>query len=487
MSSLVGLFRARAARTPNATLYRFLTDDDSRGSELSYARLDDAAKQIAVALSHYASEGDRALVLFPPGLEYIKAFYGCLYAGIVAVPTYPPTNARNSPRVSAIADDAGARIAITSQQLYPKLKSLFDIPEWLVIDDLPDVEASDWEEREFSGDDLAFIQYTSGSTGSPKGVMLSHGNLYHNAELSTHAFGVSEASVNVSWLPPYHDMGLIGAILHPVFNGVETILMSPASFVQRPFRWLKAVSNYKATHSGGPNFAYDLCVRKITDDQKAQIDLSSWEVAFNGAEPIRAETLDAFAKAFSFSGFRKKALHPCYGLAEGTLIVTGGNKEFVPKVKAVEMAMLERHRVVPAKDGEATAISYVSCGHSILDQKVLIVDPESRLSCEDDGQVGEIWVSGSSVASGYWGRPSESQEVFHARLAGQAPASYLRTGDLGFIDQGELFVTGRRKDLIIINGRNIYPQDVELCSYKSHDSLRPDAVAAFAVDIQEHE
>jgi acyl-CoA synthetase (AMP-forming)/AMP-acid ligase II/acyl carrier protein len=479
--SLITHLCERKERSPESILYRFLVDD-VEAERLTYAGLDREARRIGSGLLRYADTGDRAVVLFPPGLDYICAFFGCLYAGILAVPIYPPTNARNSPRVSAIVADAGANIAITSRELYPKLKKLFDISYWVVLEDLPETQSEQWSMPEISSQTPAFIQYTSGSTGTPKGVIVTHGNVAHNARMSTINFGVTEKSINVSWLPPYHDMGLIGAILHPVFNGVETILMAPAAFVQRPFRWLKAVSDYRATHSGGPNFAYELCVQKISDEQAAQLNLTSWEVAFNGAEPIRAATLDAFAEKFSGTGLRKSALHPCYGLAESTLIVTGSVKGVQPKTKCVDARMLGNNRVVVVPENGGNAKRCVSSGQSIHDQSLFIVDTNTFLECRP-GEIGEIWVSSQSVAGGYWGQSEDTQKTFKAELkVGDATLTCLRTGDLGFVDAGELYVTGRQKDLIILRGRNVYPQDVELVSQSSHPSLRQDGAAAFAVD-----
>jgi acyl-CoA synthetase (AMP-forming)/AMP-acid ligase II len=301
---------------------------------------------------------------------------------------------------------------------------------------------------------LAFLQYTSGSTATPKGVMVSHGNLLHNEAIIQQAFAQTSESVIVSWLPLYHDMGLIGNVLQPLYVGAHSVLMSPVAFLQSPFRWLKAISHYRATTSGGPNFAYDLCVRKITEEQKAGLDLSSWQLAFNGAEPIRAETLDRFAKAFASCGFRREAFFPCYGLAEATLFVAGKTQSNAPAViKHFETAALSNNRVIEATDESQDRLSLVGCGGPGMGQTILIVNPETARVCPP-GDVGEIWVSGASVAGGYWNQPEATERTFHASLAESSAGPFLRTGDLGFLQAGELFVTGRLKDLIIIRGRN---------------------------------
>lgn len=482
LSSLIEIFRQRASDMPGKVLYRFL-GEDGREEALSYVELDHAAKTLAANLQQICRPGDRALLLFHPGLEYIKSLFGCFYAGIVAVPVYPPTNRRNSERINLIANDAGISVALTGSGLSGKMRQFFDVPAWLVTDEHLPVAAADYSEYRCPDGSLAFLQYTSGSTGSPKGVMLNHTNLFHNAKMGAHAFGFTESSIVVSWLPPYHDMGLIGTILEPLLEPAEVILMSPVAFVQRPYRWLKAISDYRATISGGPNFAYDLCVQKIGEEQKQSLDLSSWQVAFNGAEPVRRETLDAFVAAFGQCGFKRKAFHPCYGLAETTLIVTGGNIDTDPRIRKLDADALERHDVVLADSGTVRSLEYVACGCPQLEQTVLIVDPQTREPCPPD-RIGEIWVSGEHIAQGYWNRPEDTEEIFHAYpkvQAGEASGGpFLRTGDLGFMQRGELFITGRLKDLIILNGRNLYPQDIERCAQACHPSLRPNANAAFS-------
>ncbi|HEU4537342.1 MAG TPA: AMP-binding protein, partial [Polyangiaceae bacterium] len=346
---------------------------------------------------------------------------------------------------------------------------------------------------------LALLQYTSGSTGQPKGVMVTHGNLLHNAELVRQGFETSAESTGVIWLPPYHDMGLIGGVVQPVYAGFPVVLTSPLSFLRRPLRWLELVSERGATVSGGPDFAFDLCVRKSSPAERARLDLSRWQVAFCGAEPVRAATLERFAAAFAPAGFRREAFYPCYGLAEATLAVSGGARSAAPIVRRFGREALRKgraepageERTAPASEGRAqpasdaapmsTAVALVGCGRALGDQMVVIVDPDTGRP-RPEGSEGEVWVSGPSVAAGYWRRPDESRETFAARLAPPGDGrAYLRTGDLGFLQGEELFVTGRRKDLIIVRGRNHHPSDLERTAEAAHPALRPGGVAAFAV------
>ncbi len=507
-STLVDLLGYRAQNQSDQTAYTFLEDGETEAGRLTYRELDRQARAIAFRLQSLDATGSRALLLYPPGLEFIAAFFGCLYAGVVAVPAYPPRRNQNMARLQAIVGSSQAAVALTTTSLLGNIEQRFaESPEladlrWLATDNIASDLAQAWQEPEVSSDTLAFIQYTSGSTGTPKGVMVSHGNLLHNSAAINECFADTPNSRGVSWLPPYHDMGLIGGVLQPLYVGAPMILMPPVAFMQKPLRWLQAISRFKATNSGGPNFAYDLCLRKITPEQLASLDLSSWEVAFTGAEPVRAETLEQFAVTFESCGFRREAFHPCYGMAETTLIVSGGLKTVPPIIRQVDGAALEQNRVVAARGQEGTR-TIVGCGQSLLDQKILIVDPESLTPCPDN-QVGEIWVSGPSVAQGYWNRPEQTQEIFHAYLAdtgdsaaaatqgesnaaGQSPGPFLRTGDLGFLQDGELFITGRIKDLMIIRGQNHYPQDIELTVEKSHPALRPGCGAAFTVEVKRQE
>lgn len=489
LSTLVDLLGYRAQNQSDSTAYTFLQDGETASIKLTYKELDLKARAIAARLQRMEVTVSRALLLYPAGLEFIAAFFGCLYAGVVAVPAYPPRRNQNMSRLQAIVASSQATVALTNQSLLGNIEGSFaQNPElaelrWLATDNIASDLAEAWQEPEVSSDSLAFLQYTSGSTGTPKGVMVSHGNLLHNLALIHKCFGHTPNSQGVIWLPPYHDMGLIGGVLQPLYGEFPVTLMSSVDFLQKPVRWLQAISRYKATTSGGPNFAYDLCVRKIKPEQLASLDLSSWEVAFTGAEPIGAETLEQFARTFAPCGFRKEAFYPCYGMAETTLIVSGGLKTALPIVREFNAAALEQNRVVPAAGKQEGNRAIVGCGHTWLDQKIVIVDPESLTPCPDN-QVGEIWVSGLSVAQGYWNRLEETKQTFDAYLADTGEGPFLRTGDLGFLQDGELFVTGRIKDVIIIRGQNHYPQDIEMTVEKSHPALRPGCGAAFAVDVK---
>jgi acyl-CoA synthetase (AMP-forming)/AMP-acid ligase II/3-oxoacyl-(acyl-carrier-protein) synthase len=463
-------------------------DSDAEGSSsvLSLGDLDLKARALAASLQARGLEGQRALLVFSPGLEFISAFFGCLYAGVVAVPASPPRRNRPATRLEAIAADARPDVLLTSLAQRPVARQWqAAIPglagaEWLGVDSLAIDLAARWQPAQVGPDTLAFLQYTSGSTAAPKGVMVSHGNLMRNSALINRSFRADASSRGVFWLPLFHDMGLIGGVLQTLYCGGYSTLLSPVAFLRRPLGWLEAIAQTGATISGAPNFAYDLCVRKVTDAHKAQLDLSRWSVAFNGAEPVRAETLERFAEAFAPCGFRGEAFLPCYGLAESTLMVTGKRAELAPTVATFRGAELGRDKAVAAARGESDARTLVSSGQVFDGLRVEAVDPETALPCPE-GQVGEIWASGPSVAQGYWNQAEATAEVFGARLAsGDGP--FLRTGDLGFLQGNELFVTGRSKDVMIVRGRNVYPQDIEWSVAGCHPLARPEASAAFSIE-----
>jgi acyl-CoA synthetase (AMP-forming)/AMP-acid ligase II len=447
VATIPDLLRVRAAEQPHDRAYTFLGEDGSERASLTYAQLEQSARRIAAALQESRAQSERVLLLYPPGLEYIAAFYGCLMAGAIAVPAYPPRQNRHVERLEAILRDADARLILTSDAIAAKL----DRFDCLSTDALPDAPFRDVS---IAPDDVAFLQYTSGSTSMPKGVRVTHANLLHNEEAIRRAFRVDPSSVVVGWLPLYHDMGLIGNVLQPLYAGATSILMSPVAFLQRPMLWLESIARYRGTISGGPNFAYELVARAAREEETSALDLSSWRLAFNGAEPVRAETMERFSDAFARCGFRREAFYPCYGLAEATLFVSGGSSGCVD-------------------DGR------VSCGVAGAGIDVRIVDAGGNVAA--DGHVGEIVVAGPSVAAGYWRRPEESAETFGARIAGDS-RPWLRTGDLGVMRGGELFVAGRIKDLIIIRGRNHYPQDIERTVERAHAALRAGGGAAFAIE-----
>jgi acyl-CoA synthetase (AMP-forming)/AMP-acid ligase II len=477
--TLVELLQQRAQASPSNIAYRFLSAGGA-AEALTYAQLDRQARATAAVLQEHGLAGERALLLFPPGLDYLATFFGCLYAGVVAVPAYPPHGPRAFPRLASIVSDARVEAVLTTGALADSLESHLDpvsrdpvsrdtesrkTPElrWIATGVMPDTATADsWRDPGTGPGDLAFLQYTSGSTRTPRGVVLTHANLMHNLGLMHQWFDEDDENVAVSWLPPYHDMGLIGGILEPLYGGFPAVLMSPLDFLQRPHRWLDAISHWRATVSAAPNFAYELCVRKVTGEQRKSLDLSSWRVAVNGAEPVRLRTLERFAETFAGQGFRPEALRPAYGLAEATLLVTTDPVG------------------TPWRTTTLAESTQVGCGLALGGQQVVVVDTVS-LRPQPPGAIGEIWLSGPSVAGGYWGRATETEAVFQATLPGQ-PGVYLRTGDLGAVDErGHLFVAGRLKDLIIIAGRNIYPQDVERAAEASHPALRPGCGAAFSV------
>jgi amino acid adenylation domain-containing protein len=488
--TLVDLLRRRALEQPAQVGYTFLIDGELESVALTYAELDQQARSIGAWLQQMVSPGDRVLLLYPPGLEYVAAFFGCLYAGAVAVPAYPPRPNRSLLRLQTIVADAGATVAITTAPILSRVVPFFaknpylEPLRWLTTDSLESSAQNEWNESAVTTDTIAFLQYTSGSTGAPKGVILTHGNLLHNAKVVYHMCGHGPNERYLSWLPTFHDMGFMAGILQPLYGGFPVISMSPTAFLQRPLRWLEAITRYKATTSGGPNFAYDLCLRKVNAEQRAALDLSSWTVAFNGAEPIRQETLDRFAATFGECGFRAETMYPCYGLAEATLMVTGSRKHERPVIKQFQVAPLESHVVVENSSVDEDTRPVVGCGSwtTVLDQKVTIVNPQTLVACAPE-EVGEIWVGSPSVSPGYWNRIEETSEIFNAYISPANEGPYLRTGDLGFIRDGELFVTGRLKDLIIIRGLNHYPQDIEWTVEQCHPELRPGCGAAFSIEV----
>jgi acyl-CoA synthetase (AMP-forming)/AMP-acid ligase II len=497
LETIADILRHRGQKQADRLAFIFLQDGETESDRLTYGELDRRARAIAARLQTCSRPGDRVLLLYPPGLEYIAAFCGCLYAGVVAVPAYPPRPNRSLQRLQAMAEDAAAAIALTltptltslQQRLAPTLGQeapALQSLQWLATDGIPDAVAQDWQSIPFRADALAFLQYTSGSTAAPKGAMITHGNLRYNSELIYRYFGHSSESVGVLWLPLYHDMGLIGGVLQSIYAGFPVTLMSPLVFLQRPIRWLQAISRYRATTSGGPNFAYDFCVRKITPEQRQTLDLSHWTVALNAAEPIRPDILERFIETFGPCGFRRSTFYPSYGLAEATLMVAGGHPRAEPIYKTVQTSGLKQHRVIPAEPTEPQGQTLVSCGTTLGDQTIVIVQPETQTRCAAH-QVGEIWVAGASVGKGYWQNVEATRRDFHAYLADTGAGPFLRTGDLGFLDQGQLYVTGRLKDVVIINGRNHYPQDIETTVESCSDTIRPACCAAFSVDLDNSE
>lgn len=495
-TSVVDILRWRAEHQPHRLAYRFLTDGEYDEVTLNYEDLDRRARSIGALLQSSAKAGDRALLFFPPGLDFIAAYFGCLYAKIMAVPVYPPHPARlerTMPTIHRIAADAQPAVALLTTSLFDGLKRQnaigdeFGNIKLLVTDnDERDAWAEKWQPPVIDRNDIAFLQYTSGSTSSPKGVMVSHGNLLHNLGLIEKTFEPTSESQTVFWLPPYHDMGLISGILQSLYTGYPVTLIPHLMFLQRPIRWLQAISRFHATFSGGPNFAYDLCIRKVKPEQREQLDLSAWKVAFNGAEPVYHKTLDQFADYFAPCGFRREVFLPCYGLAEATLMVTGGPKGRSPMTQHLINSGLEQNQVIISPEKREDTRTLVSCGQNMSDQQIRIVHADTLTPCTAD-QIGEIWVSGLSVARGYWNKPLETEFTFGARLSKSKEGPFLRTGDLGFLHEGELYITGRIKDLIISEGRNHYAHDIERTVEGSHPAIRPAGCAVFSINNAERE
>jgi len=472
--------------------FRFLSTPNKDEQTLTFGDLHERALSIGASLARERASGERVLLFYPHGLDFVGALFGCLYAGAVAVPTTASHRLRRtSLRLLSIIRDARPRLGLTDSATLPLLDTLaLKHPEvrevkWLATDQIAAIAGRGFEPVTSTPEELAMIQYTSGSTSAPKGVMLSHANLLHNQRAIREGFGQDERSLLVGWLPQFHDMGLIGFILHPVYIGASCVLLSPLSFLQRPSRWLEAITRFRATGTASPNFGFDLCVRKVTPEERERIDLSSLRAIINGSEPVRAETMRRFLDMFAPCGLRSDVFYPSYGLAEATLLVTAPAVPAMPPVVRTDVKTLSRAgvNVLPPEASDAPPIN---CGRALADQKVRIVDPESLAECEE-GEVGEIWVSGESVGQGYWNNPEMSERTFRARLAEDDGLNYLRTGDLGFIFEAQLYVTGRLRDLIIIRGRNFYPQDIEISVEQSTPLCRPGTCAAFSVLIDDTE
>jgi acyl-CoA synthetase (AMP-forming)/AMP-acid ligase II len=482
---MVDLLRRRAAEQPDDRAYIFLSEKGTEEAQLTFAELHRRAAIVALHLARRLRKGDRALLMFPAGLDFIVAFFGCLVAGVIAVPIMPPRRTSTRDSSESIIADCGAHVLLTTSSL---VENRLDIVarlrhidlEWIAVDTLAPGPSEDaGGPLPLTREDLAFLQYTSGSTSAPKGVIVTHGNLLENLEMIRIAFGNTRRSTYVAWVPFYHDMGLVLNVLESFYLGALYVVLSPTSFVQRPLIWLRAISHYRAEVSSAPNFAFDLCVSRFRAEQMEGVDLSCWKVAFNAAEPVRAATIEQFAAKFAPYGFDPGTMYPGYGMAEATLLISGGCPGEDIVTRGVSREALQRGSIVAPKNS-TDAQTVVGCGRALVGEEIAIVDPESRQRRPADA-IGEIWVRGANVTGGYWQNPEATAETFAATIAGEGGSHWLRTGDLGFLDgAGEIYITGRIKDMIIIYGNNHYPQDIEATMQSAHPALRPNCGVAFS-------
>ncbi|RKE22691.1 fatty acyl-AMP ligase [Streptomyces sp. TLI_171] len=502
LPSLPDVLARRAAEQPDELAYAFLHNGEEVGDTLTYRQLDVRARAVAARLTGLGPAGRSVVLLHPSGLGFVADLLGCMYAGVAAAPVQVPSRARGLARLRAIADDAGTSLVLTTAEVKRDLEERFgDLPELagLTLHDPASLAAAaertdpaavaSWRPRPIGSEELALLQYTSGSTGTPKGVRVTHANFGANVDETDRLWPCRGDARVVNWLPLFHDMGMLFGVVLPLWAGIPSYLMAPDAFIRRPVRWLEAVSRFGGTHAAAPSFAYELCARAVAEGGfPPGLDLSSWRVAANGAEPVRWQTVRFFTDTLAPAGFRPEAMCPGYGLAENTLKATGSPEDRPPTVLWLSAEELRSGRAVELPSGDGPqAVPAVGCGTVVGDSLVRIVDPETRTTLPD-GRVGEIWVSGPCVAAGYHGRPAESEQTFRAGRADRTEdRSWLRTGDLGFRHGGELFVTGRIKDVVIRQGRNFYPQDIELSAESADPGLHPNCAAAFSADDGAHE
>lgn len=482
--TLIDLLRTRARDQGHLPAYTFVADDET-STTWTWAELERRAAHVAAALAERSRPGDRALLLYPQGLDYLAALFGCMRARVLAVPLQPPGRHRAAsalPKLDAIAADGGVAVALTTSALLDEMQALvapsprLAATPWLSTDDVP---VAAWSDLPVADEEIAYLQYTSGSTSTPKGVMVSHGNLLYNLHDFDAGYGHDADSVMVSWLPTFHDLGLVYGVFMPLYVGFHGVLLDPLAFLARPARWLRAIHRFRGTHACAPNFAFDLCAAKTTAEERATLDLSSWKVLLNGAEPIRHDSEAAFVAALGPCGVSWSTVSHAYGMSEATAVISkeplGSARVFLD----VDAASLERHRAVPVTQDAPGARRLAGCGVTTHDTRVVVADPDT-FERQHDGHVGELWVGGPTVAQGYWNNPEATADTFQARTTdGDGP--FLRTGDLGFVWGGQVFVTGRLKDMIIVRGENHYPQDLEWSVQSAHAAIRPSCVAAFAL------
>jgi acyl-CoA synthetase (AMP-forming)/AMP-acid ligase II/acyl carrier protein len=486
--SLGELLKTRVVTWGDKLLYRYLEDGLIETDRITYRQLWEKSVKVAASIQSKCNKGDRIIMLFPAGIGFIVSLFGCFLSGTVGVPVYTPKKNRGFDRFSSILSNCQPSLILGTERLLADVENNFkeepvlrDIPK-LSYESSVDSSYGSWAEPDIDPDDPAILQYTSGSTGDPNGVTVTHGNILFNSEFIKRAFGHDENLVGMNWLPGFHDMGLIGALLQPVYVGGNNSIIPPGTFLLRPQNWLKSIGKYKAVTAGGPNFAFDYCCERISDDMLDDIDLHTVRPLFCGAEPIKMETLEKFAEKFKDCNFSIDQFYPCYGLAENTLIVTGGELDAKPVYLNVDAKKLEQGVVeVASANSESPVQTLVGCGYPMVGTTVCIVDPTHQKILQN-GKVGEIWVSGPSVARSYWHNDRKSKETFHA-FTDNGKGPFMRTGDLGFIHGGQLFITGRIKDLIIIRGLNHYPHDIEHTVENSHDALQLSGSAAFSADM----
>ncbi|WP_405810135.1 fatty acyl-AMP ligase [Streptomyces sp. NBC_00210] len=492
--TLPDALRLRSEKQPDETAYVFLRNGEEPEDSLTYRELDDDACARAAALETAGLTGKSAILLYPSGLEFIRTLIGCMYAGVAGAPVQVPRRRQGVERLRRIADDAGTSTVLTTAEVKRDLEERFgDLPELAGLTLLntealapPSSDApASYALPVSDPDGIALLQYTSGSTGDPKGVMVTHANFLSNVVETDELWPCEPQGTFVSWLPLFHDMGMLFGVVLPLWAGAPSYLMAPDAFIRRPARWLEAISRFRGTHAAAPSFAYELCVRAADEGRTADVgDLSSWRVAANGAEPVRWGTIRAFDEAFAPYGFNSRAMAPGYGLAENTLKATGSPQDRKPSALWLSARALGENRIEIVGEAAEGATPMVSSGVPVLGTQVCTVDPVTLELCPSS-RVGEIWISGPCVAAGYLGRPELSEETFRARLRGTprtAEQTYLRSGDLGFLHNGELYVTGRLKDVVIRKGRNYYPQDIELTAESAVPGLHPNCAAAFSVD-----
>ncbi len=491
-SQLTELLDYRASVNKDDEALIVLDQDGIEIEKTNYGDLIRLSKSIAAGLQEKTKPGDTCLILFAPGLDFITALLGCIYAGVIAIPAYPPKKNKKNDRLWSIIEDANPVCIMLSQEIEnmfianpDAFEDMMGIPRMIIDRKFPD-HSDQYKYPALADNNTVLLQYTSGTTGDPLGTMISQGGILHNSEVIKKAFGHDKNLTVVTWLPPYHDMGLIGTLFQPIYVGGKNIIIKPFDFLKNPVIWLNAITKYEGTTAGCPNFALDLLVERISPEQKTDIDLSSLKVLFCGSEPIRSSSLKNFTQAFGQCAFTEDMFLPCYGLAENTLMLTGIHHSEKPEYILADKQSLENTNKIVISSNADTALSFVSCGYPWLDDQVLIVDPEKCLASGED-TIGEIWTKSGSVCQGYWNKADKNEKTFNARINGSIEGPFMKTGDLGFIHNGQLYIAGRIKDMIIIRGMNHFPRDIENTVEHSHPDLQPNACAAFSSEIDNHE